>query len=147
MGLLGSLLTVFKRNKPVKSPVTARVATRLLLSEPVRFTMKGSDTAGIAGMVEDISETGACLHTHQKLSVGDRITLRLNVGRTLECVVPARVVHARREPSQYHFRYGLRFAGLGEDERQHLAQFVSAQKSGRAFGVRAFSQESDRQQA
>ena len=141
MGLVDSLLTVFGGLKP---SVHARTATRLMIDQPVRFSIEGRYGVIFPGMLEDLSATGASVRSHQKLNQGDRIVLRLNLGPGLNCEAPARIVHVRNERNGFHFRYGVRFLGLEENERRQISDFVASQKLGRESGVRAFRQESAR---
>lgn len=141
MGLVDSLLTVFGRYRP---SVHARTASRLTVDEPLRFSVQPHPAFNFSGMLEDLSATGARIRSHQRLNHGDRIVLRLNFGSGLNCEAPARIVHVRAEPGGFHFRYGLRFVGLQGIERRQIAEFISSQKHGREFGVRAFPQESVR---
>jgi len=118
-----------------------------MMGEPVRLAPGGAANGQMfSGLLEDLSATGACVRSHQKMSPGEPIALFMTFGQDLKFEFFARIVYCRPESGGFQFRYGVQFTGLTSAERERIAEFVEEQKQGRQTGVRAFRQETQRSQ-
>ena len=133
-GLKAFFSSLFHRSaRPVMRQ--ARSSPRLVMSEPVH--LKIGDTVR-PGTLENLSATGAAIHTTERLRPGDAAILLMNFG-LYKFELHARVVYARPEAQGYHTRYGLRFVAITPEEAERITAFVNEQKYGRQAGVHAFS--------
>jgi hypothetical protein len=147
MTLLSSLLSVFRRHASPALARRGRISFRLVMNEPVRFAPGAAANGQVfSGILEDLSATGACLRSHQKISPGEPISLFMSFGQDLHFDLPGSIVYCRPESSGFQFRYGVHFAGLALEESARIAGFVEEQKQGRQSGVRGFRQETPRAQ-
>lgn len=142
MPLLNSLLAIFSRHKE-PAVKHGRTSPRLMMSEPVRFAPSGLGGPTHTGMLEDLSASGACIRTHHKMAPGEPLVVLMNFGQDLRFDLGARIVYARQEAHGFHFRYGVRFTALTEDELHRITAFIDSQKHGRETGLRAFSQDTN----
>jgi len=124
------------RNKRVQ-PLKPRLSTRLAMSEPVRLRLTGGLEQ--SAILQDVSSGGACLRTHTRMRVGDRLGLSMYFGLDQRYELRARVVYALAGSRGFHARYGVRFIAMSDDECYKLDTFVNERMAATQFGVRAFA--------
>ncbi len=134
MSIFGFLFKNKKQAGPTRKP---RLATRLAMSEPVRFMPTGGSEQ--PAILQDVSSNGASLRTHQRMRVGEHLALSMYFGLDQRYDLHAQVVYARPGSQGFHARYGVRFVGMTDDERFKLDTFVNECLAASQFGVRTFT--------
>ena len=103
---------------------------------PVQVTaiMRASDKEPpVQVMLKNISVGGASMTSHVRLRLNDRVRLSLKLAADLHLEVRARVVHAGEKGRDFRCQYGLKFAGIGEEDYRKLAHFIHDSKNGWQF--------------
>jgi c-di-GMP-binding flagellar brake protein YcgR len=139
MSLFATLLRPFRRHALQHGQARPRLAPRLPIDEPVRLRVPGG--AEIPAVLEDLSAGGACLRSHASLRIADQVGISMSLGANLRFELRGRIVYAHPGARGFHARYGLRFISISERDRDRVANYISAQRRGRAFGVTTFSKE------
>lgn len=114
-----------------KSSHKPRLSTRLEVSEPARIL---SEMLDLPTILQDVSVGGACLRTHQRLRVGQRIRLLMHFGFNQHYEISGKVVWVRPGTRGSHARYGVRFVWTRVEECARLQALITARANARKFG-------------
>jgi Tfp pilus assembly protein PilZ len=123
-----------------KSSHKPRLSPRLEVYEPARIL---SEMLDLPTILQDVSIGGACLRTHQRLRVGQRIRLLIHFGFNQHYEISGKVVWVRPGARGSHTRYGVRFVWASAKERDRLHALITARANARQVGLRSSDPKSE----
>ena len=107
------------RHSPCRLALRASVAATAYVA-----SAKAKDPLPIRAIVENLSETGSLVRSHERFCEGDRLRLCLRPGTQKRLDVHAEVVYARSQRFQAESQYGLRFVDMSDELAEALGSYV-----------------------
>ena len=129
-----SIFRFLFKTRSRRADLELRSSTRLVVNEPARLS---SNCQQLPVILQDVSSGGACLRTHQRLHVGERIGLSMHFGFNQHYEVKAIIVYVLPGVGGAHARYGVSFVWRSIEERYRIHRFVTERANAGRSGARA----------